>query len=181
MVNPASMIAFHFPPQRGSSGIQRTLKFAQYLPAFGWQPLLLSAHPRAYDATSSDQLPEIVQGTVVKRAFALSASGDLVDLPDCHRAPDRACLAAPDRPAMAGRHARSDDRRRLSGARRQDFIARLRAGNAPLASDAMLALHSRKAHAGALALLLDELAANGAGSGQHRWEHQHKRMMHNCV
>ena len=66
------MVAFHFPPQRGSSGIQRTLKFAQLLPASGWQPLVLSAHPRAYDATSDDQLKDIAPNTVVRRAFALN-------------------------------------------------------------------------------------------------------------
>ena len=32
------MIAYHFPPLTGSSGIQRTLRFVQHLPAFGWQP-----------------------------------------------------------------------------------------------------------------------------------------------
>ena len=36
------MIAFHYPPMRGSSGIQRTLTFSQHLPRHGWQPLLLS-------------------------------------------------------------------------------------------------------------------------------------------
>jgi hypothetical protein len=71
------MVAFHFPPQRGSSGIQRTLKFARYLPASGWQPLVLSAHPRAYDATGTDQLGEIAQGTVVRRAFALNTKRHL--------------------------------------------------------------------------------------------------------
>ena len=71
------MVAFHFPPQRGSSGIQRTLKFAQYLPAAGWQPLVLSAHPRVYDDTSTDQLSEIAPGTVVRRAFALNTSRHL--------------------------------------------------------------------------------------------------------
>src|SRR5579885_2273403 len=29
------IIAFHFPPQRGSSGLLRTLKFCRYLPEFG--------------------------------------------------------------------------------------------------------------------------------------------------
>jgi hypothetical protein len=77
MVKRVLMVAFHFPPQRGSSGIQRTLKFAQYLPAAGWQPLVLSAHPRAYDATSADQLPEIAAGTVVRRAFALNTGRHL--------------------------------------------------------------------------------------------------------
>jgi len=41
------MIAFHFPPLAGSSGIQRTLRFVQHLPALGWQPLVLSAKPMA--------------------------------------------------------------------------------------------------------------------------------------
>ena len=77
MVKRVLMVAFHFPPQRGSSGIQRTLKFAQYLPAAGWQPLVLSAHPRAYDATSTDQLPEIAPGTGVRRAFALNTGRHL--------------------------------------------------------------------------------------------------------
>lgn len=68
------MVAFHFPPQRGSSGIQRTLKFAQYLPALGWEPLVLSAHPRAYpDAGGAEY-----QGPAhVTRAFALDSARHL--------------------------------------------------------------------------------------------------------
>ena len=41
------MVAYHFPPLAGSSGIQRTLRFAQQLPEFGWEPIVLTAHPRA--------------------------------------------------------------------------------------------------------------------------------------
>jgi hypothetical protein len=37
------MIAYHFPPLAGSSGIQRTLRFVQHLPKFGWEPIVLSA------------------------------------------------------------------------------------------------------------------------------------------
>lgn len=77
MVKRVLMVAFHFPPQHGSSGIQRTLKFAHYLPTSGWQPLVLSAHPRAYEATSAAQLSEIAPGTVVNRAFALNAGRHL--------------------------------------------------------------------------------------------------------
>jgi glycosyltransferase involved in cell wall biosynthesis len=77
MVKRVLMVAFHFPPLRGSSGIQRTLKFAQYLPALGWQPLVLSAHPRAYVNQGPDQLAEIPAGTVVKRAFALDSGRHL--------------------------------------------------------------------------------------------------------
>lgn len=71
------MIAFHFPPLRGSSGIQRTLKFAQYLPQFDWQPVVLSAHPRAYAQTGDDQMRDIPADVVVHRAFALDTARHL--------------------------------------------------------------------------------------------------------
>ncbi|MTW14285.1 glycosyltransferase [Pseudoduganella eburnea] len=77
MVKRVLMVAFHFPPLRGSSGIQRALKFAQYLPALGWQPLVLSAHPRAYANQGPDQLAEIAPEAVVKRAFALDSGRHL--------------------------------------------------------------------------------------------------------
>jgi glycosyltransferase involved in cell wall biosynthesis len=71
------MIAYHFPPLRGSSGIQRTLRFVQHLPKFGWEPLVLTASPRAYEDTSDDQLREVPEGTVVRRAFALNTARHL--------------------------------------------------------------------------------------------------------
>jgi hypothetical protein len=77
MVKRVLMVAFHFPPLRGSSGIQRTLKFAQHLPQLGWQPLVLSAHPRAFPQQGPDQLGEIPPGTVVRRAFALDTARHL--------------------------------------------------------------------------------------------------------
>lgn len=71
------LVAFHFPPQRGSSGIQRTLKFAQHLPQLGWKPLVLSAHPRAYVASSDDQMNDVPGDLVVRRAFALDSGRHL--------------------------------------------------------------------------------------------------------
>lgn len=68
------MIAYHFPPLAGSSGIQRTLRFAKYLPEFGWEPLILTAHPRAYERTSADLLAEIPEGAVVVRAPAFDTA-----------------------------------------------------------------------------------------------------------
>lgn len=65
------MIAYHFPPARGSSGIQRTLSFCKYLPQEGWQPLILSVHPRAYEQASEDQLMDIPANVPIRRAFAL--------------------------------------------------------------------------------------------------------------
>lgn len=71
------MIAFHFPPLAGSSGIQRTLRHVQHLPALGWQPLVLTAHPRAYERVSADLDAEVPAGTVVERAFALDTARHL--------------------------------------------------------------------------------------------------------
>ena len=73
----ALLIAYHFPPIRGSSGIQRTLKFATYLREHGWQPIILTVHPRAYAATGEDQMAEIPEDMVVERAFALDTSRHL--------------------------------------------------------------------------------------------------------
>lgn len=71
------MIAFHFPPLRGSSGIQRTLSFARHLEESGWEPLILSAHPRAYpdvDLATDWRLPA---GLVVERAMAFDTARQL--------------------------------------------------------------------------------------------------------
>ena len=76
-MNRVLMVAYHYPPMRGSSGIQRTLKFSQYLPQHGWQPLVLSASPRAYANSGDDQLAEIPREAIVHRAFALDTSRHL--------------------------------------------------------------------------------------------------------
>jgi glycosyltransferase involved in cell wall biosynthesis len=70
------MVAYHFPPLAGSSGIQRTLRFAQHLPALGWQ-LVLTADPRAYEKTSADLMAEVPADMVVRRAFALDTARHL--------------------------------------------------------------------------------------------------------
>lgn len=71
------MIAYHFPPLAGSSGVQRTLRFVQHLPEMGWQPLVLSVAPRAYEKISDDLLSDVPPGTVVRRALALDAARHL--------------------------------------------------------------------------------------------------------
>jgi hypothetical protein len=77
MVKRVLMIAYHYPPQQGSSGIQRSLKFSQYLPEFGWEPAVLTAHVRAYPNISSNHLREIPMHVNVHRAFALDTSRHL--------------------------------------------------------------------------------------------------------
>lgn len=71
------MVAFHFPPLAGSSGIQRTLRFVQHLPAAGWEPLVLTIDRRAYERTSDDLNGEVPAGTVVNRAFGLDTARHL--------------------------------------------------------------------------------------------------------
>jgi len=71
------MVAYHFPPLRGSSGIQRTLPFCRYLPQFGWTPLVLTAHERAYEDVAADSAADIPEGLTVARAFALNTARHL--------------------------------------------------------------------------------------------------------
>ncbi|MDP2004472.1 MAG: glycosyltransferase [Rubrivivax sp.] len=77
MTRRVLMVAFHFPPLAGSSGIQRTLRFMQHLPACGWQPLVLTATAGAYERTSQDLMADIDPGTVVRRALALDTARHL--------------------------------------------------------------------------------------------------------
>jgi glycosyltransferase involved in cell wall biosynthesis len=71
------MIAYHYPPARGSSGLQRTLSFTKYLSGFGWEPIVLTANARAYPEVSDDQLGDIPSSINVKRAFALDSAKHL--------------------------------------------------------------------------------------------------------
>lgn len=68
------MVAYHFPPLAGSSGIQRTLRFARDLRSFGWDPIVLSAHPRAYEKTDADLIAEIPDALTVIRAQAFDSA-----------------------------------------------------------------------------------------------------------
>ena len=77
MVKRALLIAYHYPPVQVSSGIQRTLKFSQYLPDYGWDPLVLTVHPRAYEAINQDQLAEIPDHMPVVRASGFDTARHL--------------------------------------------------------------------------------------------------------
>jgi glycosyltransferase involved in cell wall biosynthesis len=77
MMKRLLVIAFHFPPFAGSSGVQRTLRFVQHLPRFGWEAIVLTSHPRAYEGVTPDLMRDIPSGTVVERAFALDTARHL--------------------------------------------------------------------------------------------------------
>jgi hypothetical protein len=71
------MIAYHFPPIRGSSGIHRTLQFARHLPGHGWNAQVLTVHPRAYPASGPDESFASESEIGVTRAFALDSARHL--------------------------------------------------------------------------------------------------------
>lgn len=73
----ALMVAFHFPPQAGSSGILRTLNFVKYLPQQGWATSVLAATPRAFEEQRNDLVSSIPAQTTVVRATALDAARHL--------------------------------------------------------------------------------------------------------
>jgi len=77
MVKRVLMVAFHYPPCAGSSGVQRALKFSCYLPEEGWDPLVLTVNRGAYAKTSDQQLAEIPEDIVVKRSLCFDAARHL--------------------------------------------------------------------------------------------------------
>ena len=71
-------VAFHFPPQVGSSGLQRTLSLVRHFAANdGFEPVVLSVNSKAYEKASADQLADIPSGVRVVRAMALDSSRHL--------------------------------------------------------------------------------------------------------
>jgi glycosyltransferase involved in cell wall biosynthesis len=75
--NRVLIIAYHFPPCVGSSGLLRSEKFARYLPEFGWVPIVLTLHPRAYESVDQRTLAGIPKGLVVLRSFAVDTKRHL--------------------------------------------------------------------------------------------------------
>jgi len=71
------MVAYHYPPVMGSSGVHRTLQFSRHLPRHGWQPTILTVQSRAYRQISLDQMASIPPEVHVERAFSLDASRHL--------------------------------------------------------------------------------------------------------
>jgi glycosyltransferase involved in cell wall biosynthesis len=61
------MIAYFFPPL-GGIGAQRTLKFARYLPQFGWQPVILTAQGSPHPARDPELMAQVPSETPVFRA-----------------------------------------------------------------------------------------------------------------
>lgn len=67
------MIGLHFPPSGLRVGYARMMGFARHLPDFDWEPLILTASPRAYRSRDPGSVGAIPGGCRVQRAFALDA------------------------------------------------------------------------------------------------------------
>jgi glycosyltransferase involved in cell wall biosynthesis len=92
-VRKVLIVAFHFPPLRGGSGVHRTLNFVKHLPQFGWQPLVLAPIASAYERVGDELIAQIPREAVVRRAWAVD-SGRLLGVlggryPDFLGLPDR--------------------------------------------------------------------------------------------
>lgn len=71
------LIAFHFPPLSSSSGLQRPLSLARYLPGDGWEPAVLTASAGAYEAVDPGSVASLPRTLTVARAPALDAARHL--------------------------------------------------------------------------------------------------------
>ena len=71
------LIAFHFPPIQGSTGVHRTLAFARYLERYGWDVTVLTAAPCAYPDSEPENHSLIPAGLPVVRTLALDAQRHL--------------------------------------------------------------------------------------------------------
>ncbi len=62
------IISYYWPPS-GGAGVQRWLKFAKYLPEFGWEPIILTVDPEyaSYPVTDRTLEKEVVGTTRVIR------------------------------------------------------------------------------------------------------------------
>ena len=91
MTKRVLMIAYHYPPCAVSSGQQRTLSFSRHLPAYGWEPIVLTVRASAYPRVGDDQLADIPSTIEVARAWAFDT---VRHLSFCGRYPG--WLAVPD-------------------------------------------------------------------------------------
>jgi glycosyltransferase involved in cell wall biosynthesis len=67
MTRTVLLLAYFFPPL-GGAGVQRTLKFARYLPEYGYRPVVVTTRSRHYPASDPTLLAELPGDVPVLRA-----------------------------------------------------------------------------------------------------------------
>ncbi len=65
------LIITYFWPPAGGPGVQRVLKFAKYLPQFGWQPVILTVKDGEFPAIDNSLLSEIPDDIKVYKTKSL--------------------------------------------------------------------------------------------------------------
>jgi glycosyltransferase involved in cell wall biosynthesis len=64
------IITYYWPPA-GGPGVQRVLKFAKYLPEFGWQPIILTVKNGEYPAIDNSLQDDVPSSCRVYKTFSL--------------------------------------------------------------------------------------------------------------
>lgn len=64
------IITYYWPPA-GGPGVQRVLKFAKYLPQFGWEPIILTVENGDYPATDTSLIDEIPENIKIYKTKTL--------------------------------------------------------------------------------------------------------------
>jgi glycosyltransferase involved in cell wall biosynthesis len=68
------MVAYHYPPEGGSSGVLRTLKFSKYLTRHGWAPHVLTLRESAYGVRDDRLMGEVPAEVVVHRTLGFDTA-----------------------------------------------------------------------------------------------------------
>lgn len=68
------IITYYWPPA-GGPGVQRVLKFAKYLPSFGWEPVVLTVKNGEYPALDATLEKEVPKGCTVYRTPSIEPFG----------------------------------------------------------------------------------------------------------
>lgn len=69
MTRRVLLLSYYFPPA-GGPGVQRTLKFAKYLPSFEWAPVVLTVREGAYPARDSSLGEDVPAEAEVHRTIS---------------------------------------------------------------------------------------------------------------
>ena len=67
-MNHVLIISYYWPPA-GGPGVQRILKFAKYLPEFGWIPHILTVENGEFPARDDSLMTDIGNNCIVTRTF----------------------------------------------------------------------------------------------------------------
>lgn len=71
MTKKVLIITYYWPPA-GGPGVQRVLKFAKYLPEFGWEPIILTVENGDYHAIDNSLLEDIPKNLKIHKISTFS-------------------------------------------------------------------------------------------------------------